>query len=76
MKKLFPVVAVAMLALLFTSCKKDYTCTCKITPTGSGTLPNVVLPFGKTTKSKAKDACKNAETTYTVAGASTASCSL
>jgi len=74
MKKLFPVAAVAVLAMMFTSCKKDYTCTCKITSGGTA-LPDVVLPFTKTTKSKATDACKTAETTYTSA-ASTAKCSL
>lgn len=44
MKKIAPIVMVAFLAAAFTSCKKDYVCTCKI--------------LGQETKSDIKDAKK------------------
>lgn len=68
MKKLFPIAMVAVVALMFTSCKKDYTCECSYTTGGVKT----VLSSGTihTTKSKAKDACN---TTATYPGA-TISC--
>ena len=71
MKKLFPVVAVAAFAMLFASCKKDYTCTCTITVSGSSST--VTLPFTKTTKSDAQSNCDKAKQTYTTSG-STADC--
>ncbi|GAA4462103.1 hypothetical protein GCM10023093_08010 [Nemorincola caseinilytica] len=73
MKKLFPLMVVAVAASMFTSCKKDYTCTCTIT-TGSTT---VTQPYalGKQSKSDAKDACDKMSATYTTA-LSTASCKL
>lgn len=73
MKKLFPLMVVAVVATMFTSCKKDYTCTCTIT--SGGTTTTQALPMNKVSKSDATDACKAAETTYTSV-ASTAKCSL
>ncbi len=74
MKKMPPIAAVAALAMMFASCKKDYTCTCTITTPGA-TAETIALPVLKTTKSKAKDVCNAAQTTYTTAG-STASCKI
>lgn len=74
MKKLFPLMVVAVVATMFTSCKKDYTCTCTITVSG-GSPVTQPYPLGKQTKGDAKDACDKMTTTYTTA-ASTASCKL
>lgn len=51
MKKIAPIAAIALFAVAFTSCKKEYTCECSIdgTVVGSTTI--------KDTKKKAKDAC-------------------
>ncbi len=67
MKKL--VLAVAALGLIsLTSCKKDYTCTCK----ASGKT-DVVIPIAKAKKDDATKVCDAAKTTYSAAGYS---CSL
>jgi hypothetical protein len=59
MKKLLFVVAiVATSAVVLSSCKKDYTCTCK---DSNGSSVSVTY---HTTKSKAKDACNSAGSTY------------
>lgn len=63
----------AMLALGvivgFTSCKKNYTCTCTVAG-GS-----IAIEYEKVKKADAEDACSSAETTYKVADPG-ASCSL
>lgn len=66
MKKIAPIVAIA-LGAMFTSCKKDYTCTC--------TMDNVNYPITlKDVKKKdAKDACNAAGSIYILGGGS---CSL
>ena len=66
MKKVAPIVAGALLGMMFTSCKKDYTCDCSVNGTyvGSTTV--------HTTKGKAKTAC----TTTSSFGGVTASCVL
>lgn len=53
MKKIASVAAIALFALAFTSCKKDYTCECSANGQvlGSTTI--------KDTKSKAKTACEH-----------------
>lgn len=67
MKKL--VLAVAALGLIsLTSCKKDYTCTCKYP--GSA---DVATALGKQKKSDAKKTCDAANSIATIAGGS---CSL
>lgn len=74
MKKLFiAITAIAFSATFFTSCKKDYTCTCKIT--SGGTTTTQVIPIKDASKGDATDACNAAETTYTTSG-STADCNL
>jgi hypothetical protein len=53
MKKFAPIVAVALLGMMFTSCKKSYTCSCKTSAgvaSGSYTYP-------KAKKSDAQAAC-------------------
>lgn len=64
MKKITSVAAIALLALSFTSCKKDYTCECSIDGTviGSTTI--------NATKSDAKTACEQNAT----AGGTSVSC--
>lgn len=52
-----------IMALGFTSCKKDYTCECTFTaPT-----PMLTIAIEKSTKNDAKDACASAEVTYKAA---------
>ena len=63
--------AAFILALGFTSCKKDYTCEC----TFSAGTPSISLPYTKVKKKDAKDACSAAETTYKIVDAA-ASCEL
>lgn len=73
MKKLIPVAALAVFAMMFTSCKKDYTCTC--TWTFAGTSQTVTGSLGKTTKSKAQDACNTSQTNYNnMAGYTSVTC--
>jgi hypothetical protein len=52
MKKFAPIAAIALFAVAFTSCKKDWTCECSANGQvlGSTTI--------KETKKKAKDACE------------------
>lgn len=76
MKKMIPVAAVAVLALMFTSCKKDYKCNCTIVDASGAPLPGITYGIQKSSKKDAKSSCDAAQTTYTVAGASTASCSI
>jgi len=52
MKKLF--ILMAMVAFVFTSCKKDYTCTC--TNDSDGTEVSST-PINNASKSDAEDAC-------------------
>lgn len=70
MKKLIPMIAVAALATMFTSCKKEYTCTCSTTIGGVTTSAS-----GKTTKMTKKDAKAACEKSTTTAGI-TVSCKL
>ncbi len=71
MKKLLPIIAVALFATLFTSCKKDFNCTCTITDPGSDP-ETITFSIPKTTKSKAETTCKAAQTTYSIGGSSVA----
>ena len=71
MKKRFLVVAVAAFAVsMFSSCKKDYNCTCSFT-----SAPDLIVPFDGYKKADAEDGCNSAETTYKQAD-SGASCTL
>ena len=75
MKKLIPVATFAILALVFASCKKDYTCTCVVTPTGSTTGVSNAYPENNTTLDKAKSDCSALQAKYTTS-TTTASCNL
>ncbi len=80
MKKLIPVAAVAVLAMMFTSCKKDYTCTCTSTISGTGittTTADTKIDLGKQKKKDAESACSGRNASSTSMGITTAvSCKL
>lgn len=72
MKKSFIVLSfVALAALSFSSCKKDYICECTYTSV-AGTPERAELPYKNTTKSQAEDACAN----YKLPGATNMNCKL
>ncbi|HYD21714.1 MAG TPA: hypothetical protein VEB40_09590 [Flavipsychrobacter sp.] len=76
MKKFAPIVALALLGLTFTSCKKNYTCKCNYSIAGAPMTQNYDL--GKQTKGDANTACENYQSNFnnTVAGAASVSCSI
>lgn len=60
MKKLLLVAAVAAFTVSMTSCKKDYTCTCKSTVTPSGgtaTVTETKVEYKKVKEDDAKTSC-------------------
>lgn len=59
MKKFAPIVAIAMLGMMFTSCKKEYTCQCTV----NGTTTDVWTQ--KLKKSDAEAACTAANVVAT-----------
>lgn len=62
MKKMNLTLAVLFAAsLAFTACKKDYTCTCKVSN------QEIKVPLNDQKKGDAEDACTAAQTTYKVA---------
>jgi len=75
MKKIAPLAAALLLTFAFTSCKKNYTCTCTVTSNGvsaTGTSSSF-----KDTKKNAKAACEKNNSTQTVNGVTiTTSCSI
>ncbi len=74
MKKIAPIVAIAAL-VAFSSCKKDYTCTCTASLNGQsyGSTSTTI----KNTKSKAKTACTALQSTANYGGVSvTSTCEL
>ena len=56
MKKIATIATLALFAVAFTSCKKDYTCTCKVTVNGQ-VVTEVTNDLGKQTKKDAEAAC-------------------
>ncbi len=68
MKKITMIAVAALLAVSFTSCKKDYTCECKY-PNNSGLNSSSVI---KTTKSDAKTKCETLSNAAKGAGGSCA----
>lgn len=70
MKKITSIAAVALFcALAFTSCEKDYKCTCTVTSNGqsyTGTSSSF-----KAKKGEAKDTCNEGDSEMTVAGVTT-----
>jgi hypothetical protein len=74
MKKLLPVAIIALTAVMFTSCKKDYTCKCTYTDSGVTTdLGSVTI---HDTKSNAKSACNGKVTGFTVGSSVTVQCAI
>ena len=65
MKKFAPIVMVALLAVAFTSCKKDYTCECK---DKAGAVTN--SPINGAKKSDAKKVCDASNTVWSAGGGS------
>lgn len=65
MKKFAPIAAIALFAVAFTSCKKDWTCECK---DGSGDVEN--YPLKDLKKSDAKKSCDATGSIYTIVGGS------
>lgn len=68
MKKIASVTVIALLAIGFTSCKKDYTCTCKDN-TGKEAAK---YTFPKVKKKDAKTACDSWNNTFKISGGSCA----
>jgi len=64
MKKVFSFLAVVVFIATFTSCKKDYTCTCTIAGVEQAT------PLDDMKKSDAEDACATLDTAAQLAGGS------
>lgn len=76
MKKFIPMTAVAVIALMFTSCKKEYTCNCTTTFTGSAPVSSS-MKTEKLSKKDAKAQCEKPNGTTTISGVSaTVSCKL
>lgn len=71
MKKIAPIAIIALFALA--SCKKEYTCECTVTLTGSSTSTVVSGKTGKVSKKDAKASCDNGD--YTNA-AGTSNCEI
>jgi branched-subunit amino acid transport protein AzlD len=67
MKKLFPVVAIALVGILFTSCKKDYTCKCTYSISGVSTTAGSFTIHD--TKSNAQSKCTSSNSNYAALGA-------
>lgn len=61
MKKITPIAALALIALAFTSCKKDYTCTCTQTNGGQVVGTPVSFQTGKLSKAAAEDKCNEGD---------------
>ena len=70
MKKFAPIAAVALLGMMFTSCKKDFTCTCK---DSAGTTVGTPTKYTNVKKKDAKTLCDLANTGMAANGGS---CSL
>jgi hypothetical protein len=66
MKKLF-ILSFALCAFTFTSCKKDFTCTCTTTSPGSAST-SVKKTVKDVTKKQAEALCNSGDQTVTVGG--------
>ena len=75
MKNVLPLVALVLVAAMFTSCKKEYSCMCTYTdPYGTHTKEGANI---KGTKSQAKSVCNTVEKNYKATyGYSGVSCNL
>ena len=61
MKKIMPISALVLFALAFTSCKKDYTCTCTQTNGGQTVGTPVTFQTGKLSRPAAEDKCNEGD---------------
>jgi hypothetical protein len=66
MKKRFPLAAIAVFVVAFTSCKKDYTCTCYKSTNGVTNASSTTTIHEK--KDAAESQCKAMEFHYNVSG--------
>ncbi len=66
MKKFAPIAAIAVFAIAFTSCKKDYVCSC----TGSSIAADIDYTYTKVKKDDAETACNTANTAWQLGGGS------
>jgi hypothetical protein len=66
MKKFAPIAIIALLAVAFTSCKKDWSCECK---DKDGNV-DFTYTYPKVAKSSAKTSCDAANTTWATDGGS------
>jgi hypothetical protein len=71
MKKIF---ALAIVVLAFASCKKDYTCTCKVSDSSTGTEITTPTEFNGLSKSDADAAKTSCESVNGSVGTITTSC--
>ena len=62
MKKLLPLLVIAVFTLLVTSCTKDYNCTC--TYNTNGILQTTVTHMSGVTKTKANEQCSGTQKAY------------
>ena len=63
MKKI-TILAIALIAISFASCKKDRTCSCSVTDNSPGaTTSEYKVVYHKITKKNAKSACMSLEVT-------------
>jgi len=67
MKKIIPITAFVAFVLMFTSCKKDYTCTCTITQTGY-TPQIVATSIDNSSKDDAQAKCDKTKADFTARG--------
>ena len=59
MKNAITLAALAIFAMMFTSCRKDFTCSCTYTDPASGaSQPPIIYHMGKRTEKEAKKNCR------------------
>ncbi len=71
MKKIF---ALAIVVVALASCKKDYTCTCKVTNSATNTDITTPTEFAGLSKSEADEAKTNCESVNATVGPITTAC--
>jgi hypothetical protein len=83
MKRIIPIAVTAILTslIIISSCSKkndnpvgNWTCHCSIT--AGGTTTTADIPMSNMAKNTAKTDCATAQSTYTSAGATTATCAI
>jgi hypothetical protein len=70
MKKITLLAAAAFIAISFTSCKKDYTCTCTVPAQGSSPAETYTYQLKDVKKKDAKSACNSVGTIWILDGGS------